>query len=221
MERKYWKEKSGKFVSPKMWEPSNVVTPIFLLWILQWLTWIWGWKFDFTSQDWVVIFMNCRKVCKKGSPFIKTLKIVFSHIIFPGLDTINQLFECPCESCDQTFNCIILWEQHQLWRHDSSHKYQCVKCGLLFTRAIKNHVRVGTARFFFIFCHFHRNIWRSKRTNFFWWQITILWNHWYSVFWTSVESAYGFWRQGGCTAPAQTDPQSQLWFHTLVWRGYH
>ena len=61
---------------------------------------------------------------------------------FVGLDTMNGAFECPCESCKELFNCFTLWEQHQLWHHDSSQKYQCVKCGLLFTRAIKNHVRV-------------------------------------------------------------------------------
>ena len=61
---------------------------------------------------------------------------------FVGLDTMNGAFECPCESCKELFNCFTLWEQHRLWHHDSSQKYQCVKCGLLFTRAIKNHVRV-------------------------------------------------------------------------------
>ena len=55
---------------------------------------------------------------------------------------MNGAFECPCESCKELFNCSTLWEQHQLWHHDSSQKYQCVKCGLLFARAIKNHVRV-------------------------------------------------------------------------------
>ena len=29
------------------------------------------------------------------------------------------------------------------------------------------------------------------------WQVTILWSHWYSLFWTSVDSAHGFQSQGG------------------------
>ena len=49
------------------------------------------------------------------------------------------------------------------------------------------------------------------------WQVTILWNHWYSLFWTSVDSAHGFQSQGGSIIThallllVHNDPQSQLW----------
>ena len=68
----------------------------------------------------------------------------FFFSLIAGLDTVTGTFECPCENCKEIFNCVTLWEQHQLWHHDSSQKYQCVKCGLLFARAIKNHVRVSS-----------------------------------------------------------------------------
>ena len=50
-----------------------------------------------------------------------------------------------------------------------------------------------------------------------WWQVTILWSHWCSLFWNSVHSAHGFQSQGGsiitCTLLSLVcnDPQSQLW----------
>ena len=52
---------------------------------------------------------------------------------------------------------------------------------------------------------------------FLWWQVTILWSHWCSLFQTLVDSACGFQSQGGSIIAcallslACNDPQSQLW----------
>ena len=45
---------------------------------------------------------------------------------------------------------------------------------------------------------------------FLWWQFTILWSHWCSLFQTSVDSGHGFQSQVGSIITCN-DPQSQLW----------